>query len=235
MKFRLCKLTAALSLSFIAMGRPARRNSVPCISASQKPGRFRTGAMASRERDGIMMFESKAVGGRRHPLRLAGAIALTLATLSPAHATLQTYSLEGVLDSGHYAGSKFSGSFSFDDVVLTGSGEEWLAVETLSLGLLDAVYTLDDAEALAEVAYRDGSFLGLSYSVSSSEPMFSFIPGSLDASDAFIAYETELGAFGAGSVTYTSGPIPEPKDWLMMLAGLGFVGLMVGRTKYRVP
>lgn len=182
-----------------------------------------------------MMFELKTVARQRHPLCLAGAIALTLVTLSPAHATLQTYTLEGVLDSGHYLGARFSGSFSFDDVVLTGSGEEWLAVDTLSLGLLDAVYTLDDAEALAEVAYRDGAFLGLSYSVSSSEPMFSFVPGSLDASDAFIAYDTELGASGAGSVTYTSGPIPEPKDWLMMLAGLGFVGLMVGRTKYRAP
>lgn len=31
-----------------------------------------------------------------------------------------------------------------------------------------------------------------------------------------------------------SAPVPEPKDWTLMLAGLGLIGLMVGRAKRRM-
>lgn len=37
---------------------------------------------------------------------------------------------------------------------------------------------------------------------------------------------TYLGALSAQ-------PVPEPKQWMMMLAGVGFIGLMVGRLKHR--
>ena len=84
----------------------------------------------------------------------------------------------------------------------------------------------------AEVGYSGGVLLGLSYSVSSSEPQFSLIPGSFDASDAYIAYDTVQGHSGAGNVIYA--PVPEPRDWLLILAGLGLVGVMVERTRRRV-
>ena len=39
-------------------------------------------------------------------------------------------------------------------------------------------------------------------------------------------------ALAINNVTIT--PVPDPKDWILMLAGLGMVGLMIGRNKRRL-
>jgi hypothetical protein len=160
-------------------------------------------------------------------------IGTLLAAFSSAQAAVQTYAFSGTLDSGFYLGQGFSGNFSFDDLALAGSGAEFLGVDSLTLSILGRTYTQADADAPAEAGYSDGSFLGLSYSVSSSEPQFSLIFGSLDTSDAYIAYDATLSLIGsgAGNVIYT--PVPEPRDGLTLLAGLGLVGVMVERVKRR--
>ena len=163
---------------------------------------------------------------------LAASLGLFFAVLSSAEAAVQTYNFSGMLDSGYYVGEHFSGSFSFSDVALVDIGEEWLVVDSLSMNILGNTYTLANADAPVEVGYINGSFLGLSYSVSSGEPQFSFIPGLSDVSEAYVAYDTPSGLSGAGDVMYA--PVPEPKDWLLILAGLGLVGVMVERVKRRV-
>lgn len=162
---------------------------------------------------------------------MAAAFGLMFAALSPAQAAVQTYAISGTLDSGFYIGESFSGSFSFDDAALNGLGDEWLGVSSLNLDFLGSSYALADADAPAEVGFYDGAFLGLSYSVSSSDPQLALIAGTFDASDAFFAYDTAAGISGAGSVIYA--PVPEPRDWMLMLAGIGLVGMMVGRAKNR--
>lgn len=164
---------------------------------------------------------------------VAALIGTLLAAFSTAQAAVLTYAFSGTLDSGFYLGQRFSGNFSFDDLALTGSGAEYLGVDSLNLNILGSTYTQADADAPAEVGYSDGSFLGLSYSVSSGEPQFSLIFGSLDASDASIAYDTTLSLTGSGSGNVIYTPVPEPRDWLMLLAGLGLVGVMVERVKRR--
>jgi len=148
--------------------------------------------------------------------------ALLLSAVS-AQAAVQIYSFSGELDSGHFMGETFSGSFSYDDASLTGLADEWLAVSSLSMNFLGNAYTLVNADVVAEVGYYDGAFLGLSYSVSSGDPQFSLIAGNFDASDAFFAYDTDLGLSGAGNVIYA--PVPEPETWAMLLLGLGLVGM----------
>lgn len=157
--------------------------------------------------------------------------ALLLSAVS-AHAAIQSYNFSGTLDSGYYKGESYTGSFSFDDAAMTGIGDEWLAVASLSMDILGNHSTLTDADVPAEVGYKDGAFLGLSYSVSSIDPQFTLIAGSIDASDAFLAYDTAAGFSGAGSLVYTTAPVPEPETWSMLIMGLGLIGL---RLRHKFP
>ncbi|MFN7088050.1 MAG: PEP-CTERM sorting domain-containing protein [Burkholderiales bacterium] len=43
---------------------------------------------------------------------------------------------------------------------------------------------------------------------------------------------TNSSALGVNNLAIT--PVPEPRDWMLMLAGIGLVGLMVGRNKRRL-
>lgn len=163
----------------------------------------------------------------------AASLGLMFAAFSPVQAAVQSYTFSGMMDSGHYINERFSGVISFDDATLTGAADEWLAIDSLTMSILGHTYTQADADAgsQAEVGYIDGALLGLSYSVTAANIGFSFIPGFADSSDAYIAYDTSQGLSGAGNVIYA--PVPEPRDWMLMLAGLGLVGMMVGRNRRR--
>jgi len=155
--------------------------------------------------------------------------ALGLMVAAPAaQAAIQSWNFSGAVDSGSLLGETYSGSFSFDDAALTGMDAEWLSVTNLSMTFNGSAYTQADvtASAAVEVGYQEGVFLGLAYSVDSVSSPFTFVAGSSDTSDAFFAYEN-----GAGNVIYAS--VPEPKDWMLLLAGIGLVGVMVERAKRR--
>ena len=158
--------------------------------------------------------------------------ALLLAALPAAQAAIQSYDFSGTLDSGFYNGQSFAGSFSFDDAALLGSDSEWLSVNHLSMSFLGATFTLANAAAPTEVAYFNGTFLGLSYTVESGDPKFSLIAGYDNVSQSFLAYDTVHGTSGAGSISYTAA-VPEPESYAMFLAGLGLMGLTVRRRSLR--
>lgn len=158
-------------------------------------------------------------------------LAAVLGAVLPAQAAIQNYNFSGAMDSGFYNGASFSGSFSFDDASLTASGLELLGLNAINLSVLNSHFTQLDALVTPDVAFQDGVFLGLEWSVNSSTPDlgFSFIAGSVDASDAYVAYNTNLGNSGAGSVNYA--PVPEPESYAMLLAGLGMLAGMARRNK----
>lgn len=161
----------------------------------------------------------------RHFFRHTALVALLSVSVPAAQATVLDYSFNGMLDSGFYTGTTYFGYFSFDNVGLSYSGTEWLPVSNLSLNLFGNSYDETDADvgSVAEVGYLDGVFLGLSFSVSSSDPQFSVIPGTVDASDAYLGYDTVLGLSGAGSIAYNL--VPEPATVPLMLAGFAAVSL----------
>jgi hypothetical protein len=154
---------------------------------------------------------------------------LLFAAIAPAQAAVQNYTFSGTIDAGSLLGESYAGSFSFDDAALTGAGAEWLAVDSLSMNFMGGNFTQDDAVApsIAEVGYYDGAFLGLSFSVDAAANPFTFVTGSVDTSDAFFATDSS-----SGSLTYAAA-VPEPRDWMLMLAGIGLVGVMVERAKRR--
>lgn len=160
----------------------------------------------------------------------------TLATLLCAAvpaAQAATYSFSGMMDSGSLIGESFTGNFSFDDLGLTGIDLEIRGVTSLSLNFLGTTYTVGNADSMPDVSFLNGSFLGLSYSVTTSTLGFTVIPGFSDTSDAYIAYDKLSGGniadgqSGYGSIVYL--PVPEPESYAMLLAGLGLMGVVARR------
>lgn len=160
-------------------------------------------------------------------MKIVRKLALTaalLAAIPASQAAVQTFAVTGQIDSGYYMGQLYSGSFSFDDAPLSNSGQEWLAIDSLSLNFLGTTWTLSNEEATTEAAYLDGNFLGLSYSASNPVVAFSFVPGFDQLNQAYLAYDTTLGTSGAGSAIMT--PVPESSAWAMALAGLALLGFL---------
>lgn len=164
-------------------------------------------------------------------LRIA-TLVTALCTALPA-AQAATYSFSGMMDSGSLIGESFSGNFSFDDLGLTGIDLEIRGLNSLSLSFLGTTYTLGNADSSPDVSFLNGSFLGLSYSVTTSTFGFSAISGTSDTSDAFLAYDKLSGGnivdgqSSSGLIFYL--PVPEPESYAMLLAGLGLIGLVARR------
>lgn len=159
---------------------------------------------------------------------LAGS-ALALACLAPtAEAAIQNYMLTGTTESGPLAGQQYRASFSFDDALLGGVGEEWVSVTSFEAEVFGNSFA---AAAMAEtptVNFLDGVLLGLNAVFDGGSPSFAFVGGFFEPGESYFAYDSALGA-GFGSVAIA--PIPEPDEATMLLAGLG---LMVGVARRRI-
>lgn len=157
------------------------------------------------------------------PLPVAALIGLLLLSATSAQAATNTYTFSGALDFGKFKGETFSGQFSFDDASLV--------VNSVNLSFLNETYTETNADATPEAAFANGTFLGLSFTVESSDPTFSLVPGFSSVADAYFGYTPSTGISGFGSVTYTLMPVPEPETYAMLLAGLGLVGWAARRNR----
>lgn len=156
-----------------------------------------------------------------------------LSVVLPAQAAIQEYSFSGAADSGYYNGTTYTGTFSFDDAGLTMAGLELLSLSSLSFNFSGATYDLSTpALAIATAVFQDGVFSGIEWSVDSTSPVigFTFVPGTVDTTDAFFAYDTSLGFSGAGSLAY-SNLIPEPETGVMLIAGLALSAAVVRRKR----
>jgi hypothetical protein len=156
-----------------------------------------------------------------HFFRTTVLAALLLAGLSTAQAAVQNYSFSGSLND-----VAFSGGFSFDDAALS----EFDAVNSPLLTVAPLMnfsmnygtfgYSLANAWAAPDVSYYDGVFLGLSLS----NDAMTFVPGTLDKSDAFVT-----DGFKSADVIYAA--VPEPESYAMLLAGLGLMGVLARRRR----
>lgn len=150
----------------------------------------------------------------RNILRTTALAAALLATFPAAQAATQSYSFLGTQNA-----IQFSGSFSFDDSLLAifDSSDPLLTVAPLSafsMSYNDVGYSLAEAWATPDVSFYNGAFLGLSLSNSA----VTFVPGSFNASDAYVTD-------GIHSADINYAPVPEPETYAMLLAGLGLLAL----------
>ena len=148
---------------------------------------------------------------------------LTTIAVNQVNAATITYDIEVNNLDGSLSGDSFTGSFSFDDDSLLGSGDEFISVDNLSFDFLGTTYTENDDNSVlgAEATFFDGEFLGLSYST---DVEFSFVPGFFSLSDSFFAYDLGSVDNGTGDITYTlrpsnpdPNPVPEPATIIGLL------------------
>jgi len=161
----------------------------------------------------------------------AASFAVVLSAISPTPAQAATVTYDFTINNldGDLAGNSFSGSFTYDDALLTGSGSEYLGVSSLLFNLLGTDYTEAD-DPFAEVAFFEGTFLGLIFAVGNpgvDAISFAFVPGFFDASDAYFTYDFtgSTGKFGTGDIQYQVVPTP------VLLPGLIGLGLGALRKK----
>ncbi|MBP6187775.1 MAG: PEP-CTERM sorting domain-containing protein [Azonexus sp.] len=148
-------------------------------------------------------------------LRITTLVSMLFAALPAAQAATQSYSFLGTLNA-----IQFSGSFSFDDSLLTvfdfvnNPLLTVAPVASLSMTYNDVSYSHLDAWGPPDVSYHNGAFLGLSYS----NDAMTFVPGLLNTSDAYVTD-------GQNSADVIYAAVPEPESYAMFLAGLGLMGL----------
>ena len=148
-----------------------------------------------------------------------------------SHAASINYNFGGVVDSGTLLGETYAGQFAFDDALLTGTGNEYLSVNTLSFNFLGNAFDQTNAAVLPEAAFLDGALLGLSFNISAFNPGFAAIPGFFDVSESYFAYDNGTGNAGFGSLAYSVSAVPEPETWTMLLSGLVLVGYVARRRR----
>ncbi|MBT9317380.1 hypothetical protein [Leptothoe spongobia] len=160
-------------------------------------------------------------------------VLLTAITLEPSLAA--TFSLQVDLTevfAGSLAvGDSFSGSFSFDETVLTGIGTEFLDVDSLEFGFLDETFTEASDPLGGLVGFENSQLLGLEFSV---DPLQADSP-SFGIFGTDFAYG-EAGSFtfpdGLGTVSYAAVPtttdVPEASVVMGLLA-MGVGSLLLNR------
>lgn len=67
-------------------------------------------------------------------------------------------SFNAVLDSGDYAGTSFTGTFSYDDTGATGVGTDYLGLKSLRFSLFGTTFTQADIDQGGQVILQDGAF-----------------------------------------------------------------------------
>lgn len=164
------------------------------------------------------------------PIQTLRGTALALAlflSASASEAGVIHYTFSGSVDFGALLGESYSGTFSFDDAGLTGTGSESLPLLGLSFGFHSGSFDENSGSGTPTVDFLDGVFLGLSYDVTGFDPDFSFVSGSLDTSDAYFAYTPDNGTDPAGFGSLVYSPVPVPGTLALLAVG----GLALRRAR----
>lgn len=145
---------------------------------------------------------------------------MALSGFSAAAATVN-YTLKGVIDTGALTGLSFSGTFGFDDSLLS-SNPDWLPLSSISVDFNGQTYALAGANPDATVSFDAGSVLGVD------------VTWGDDTQGLFLSTgfgDPRLGDpdGNAGSYTVTAATVPEPSTWLLGLAGLAVMGAVMRR------
>lgn len=138
------------------------------------------------------------------------------------------YSFEVAVDSGPSSGSLLTGGLSYDDMNLTGVGEEYIALESFTFSFEGDNLTLAD-DLFAEAAFYDGVLLGISYNVTLPAYSVSFVPGFFAIDEAYFSYDLSSEGAGFGSLTITA--VPTPAALPLLLSGIGAFGLIGQRHR----
>ncbi|WP_310385752.1 PEP-CTERM sorting domain-containing protein [Roseateles sp.] len=160
------------------------------------------------------------------------ACAATLALAAQA-ATAASFNFSGNTDAGGpLPVQAFSGQFSFDETLLSNSGEEFVNLSAWNLLAFGNNYSFAGSDAAPRAAFMNGELLGVEVSYSTGvTPAVAMISSPFGVADAYLVYRTAAGLEGSGS--YTVSVVPEPSSWALSLAGILALGALARRRAAR--
>jgi hypothetical protein len=156
------------------------------------------------------------------------ALAALVLTAGAAQAAPVNYTFGGVIEDTNGAptlvGEVFSGTFSFDDALLTNS-TDFLDLTGLTVSFLGVSYTLADASPGSVVDFFAGQVTGIdAYFAAANQLTLTNGFGS-----PYLNYISAAGVESNGSFTVTA--VPEPAALALSLAGLGAAGFATTRRR----
>ncbi|CAN5226399.1 hypothetical protein BH11PSE10_BH11PSE10_00260 [soil metagenome] len=158
------------------------------------------------------------------------ALAALVLTAGAVQASPVNYTFSGVIEDTNGAptlvGEVFSGTFSFDDALLTNS-TDFLDLTGLTVSFLGVSYTLADAAPGSAVDFFAGQVTGIdAYFAAANQLTLTNGFGS-----PYLNYISAAGVESNGSLTVTAVPVPEPAALALSLAGLGAAGFATMRRR----
>lgn len=169
---------------------------------------------------------------RLSPVRILIAALLgfpVLVLAGAANAETINGAFDASLTSGSLAGTNFSGTFSYDNSGLIGSGEEFLTLLSFNFTLDGAQFTKSDIGQGGQAVFQNGV---LQYVTAA---FFPPPPANAPVSDiAFgfgnptsaIGYRDLTQQFGSGSYSFVAVATPEPSVFLLLGIGLVFLTIL---------
>lgn len=148
--------------------------------------------------------------------------------VQPANATVIHKSFDSFLSTGPYAGTAFTGTFSYNDASVTGVGTEYLGLASFNFTLLGTPFSKADIDQGGQVILEDGV---LSYFTAAIFPPTPWPAPVSDIAFGFggpgvIGYIGPAGDFGLGGYTINAAPIPKPAT--IALFAFGLLSAMAG-------
>lgn len=146
----------------------------------------------------------------------------------PTQAAIITYDFDASLNSGALQGTKFTGTFSYENSEQTGIGEEFISLKTLEFSLLGTNFTKADISQGGQVIINNGSVEDFTAAI--------FLPFNIAfgfGGEGIIGYNVpgDVNASGEGVYTIQVETVPEPTDIYGGTLALGFGWLMKRKLK----
>ena len=166
-------------------------------------------------------------------LALATAVfGVTAIEATSVSAATINYNFTVDVDGGSLAGQTFTGSFSFDDAGITGTGEETVDFTSFSFDFQGEEFDENDNIFGEGVVLIDGSFAAIGFDAGTE---FNFVPNTFfDPVETTFGYDFGDGNPGFGDVTFTiDDSEPEPNAVPEPATVIGLLATMAVATKIR--